>query len=122
MRRVCGGRILVVDQIAPESYEQTRFMNELEMARDPSHAASRSPSTFRILLRAAGLEILDERIAESTQRMSTWMAPGEFPLERFQAVESFIEKYGPETGMDFHRENDEWAFTRRRAMFLCERG
>ncbi|HET7482910.1 MAG TPA: class I SAM-dependent methyltransferase [Actinomycetota bacterium] len=122
MRRIARGRVLVVDQVATENYEQTRFMNELEIARDPSHAVSRSPSAFRVLLRAAGLEIVKEKLSESTQRMSTWMAPGEFPPERFAAVEGFIERFGPETGMDFRREGDEWAFTRRRAMFLCERG
>ena len=121
LRRVSAGRVLVVDQVVPDNYEQARFMNELEIVRDPSHAASRSMSDFRVLLQAAGLEILDQKLSLGTQTMSGWMASGEFPPERFTAVEEFIEKYGAETGMDFRRENDEWAFTRRRAMFICGR-
>ena len=123
MRRVVSedGGVLVVDQIAPESYEQIAFMNQLEALRDPSHATSRSRSSMRVLLQSVGLEIVDEWVATSTQTMSNWMAPGEFPEARFAAVEEFIERFGVETGMGFRRENDEWAFDRHRAMFLCRR-
>lgn len=123
MRRVSrpDGGVLVVDQAAPESYEQTAFMNELETVRDPSHAASRSPSSLRVLLQSAGLEIVGEKLTTTTQTISSWMGKGEFPEERFGRVESFIEKFGPETGMNFRKENGEWAFDRRRVMFLCKR-
>ena len=123
MRRVSkpDGAVLVIDQAAPESYEKAAFMNELETIRDPSHAASRSPSTLRILLQTAGLEVVDEKLTTVTQTMSAWMAPGEFPEERFGQVGAFIEKFGPETGMNFRKEGGEWAFDRRRVMFLCKR-
>lgn len=123
MRRVAteDGGVLVVDQVAPESYEQTAFMNQLEAIRDPSHVTSRSRSAMRVLLQSAGLEIVEETLATSTQTMSNWMAPGEFPEERFPAVEEFIERFGAETGMNFRRENGEWAFDRHRMMFLCRR-
>ena len=123
LRRVAkdGGAVLVIDQVAPESYEQTAFMNQLEAIRDPSHAASRPPSGLRVLLQAAGLTIEAEKLTTVTQTMSSWMAPGEFPPERFGLVEDFIARFGPETGMGFRRENDEWAFERVRGMFLCRR-
>lgn len=123
MRRVAKeeGAVLVVDQVAPESYEQTAFMNELEALRDPSHGTSRSPSAMRVLLQSAGLEIVDEKVTTATQTMSNWMAPGEFPEERFAAVESFIERFGAETGMGFRKDDGEWVFDRHRVMFLCRR-
>ena len=123
MRRVCAddGAVLVIDQAAPESYEQTAFMNQLEAIRDPSHAASRSPSALRVLLQTAGLEVVEEKVTVVTQTMSRWMAPGEFPEERFAQVEDFIERFGDETGMRFRREDGEWAFDRARVMFLCRR-
>lgn len=123
MRRVVAdnGAVLVIDQAAPESYEQTAFMNELEGIRDPSHAASRSPSTMRVLLQSAGLVIVEEKLTTTTQRMSNWMAPGEFPQERFALVDDFIERFGSETGMGFRKEGGEWAFNRERMMFLCQR-
>lgn len=123
MRRVAAddGAVLVVDQVAPESYEQTAFMNQLEALRDPSHATSRSPSAMRVLLQSAGLEIVEQKIATSTQTMAQWMAHGEFPEERFALVDDFIERFGAETGMGFRKEEDGWAFDRHRAMFLCRR-
>lgn len=123
IRRLCSdeGRVLVIDQAAPESYEQAAFMNQLEAIRDPSHAQSRPPSGLRVLLQAAGLTIEAERLTTTTQTMSQWMAKGEFPEDRFGMVEEFIEKFGPETGMGFRRENGEWAFDRERVMFLCKR-
>lgn len=123
MRRTVtdDGAVLVIDQVAPESYEQTAFMNQLEALRDPSHATSRSPSVMRVLLQSAGLEIVDEKVVSSTQTMAQWMAPGEFPEERFALVDDFIERFGAETGMDFHKEDGGWAFDRHRAMFLCRR-
>jgi SAM-dependent methyltransferase len=123
MRRVAAGdaRILIVDQVAPERYEQAVVMNQLELVRDPSHAASRPPSAFRIMTRSAGLDIVDERIVSSRSRLSDWMWPGEFPAERIEAVRRFIERFGEETGMEFEREDDDYTFMRRRMMLLAKR-
>lgn len=96
-------------------------MIELEIIRDPSHAVSRPPSALETIVRAAGLEIVDRRIAESTDRLSKWMWPGEFPEERIDAVRSFVERRGGETGMEFERDGDDWTFTRRRFIVLAER-
>lgn len=121
MRRVAAsdGRILVVDQAATEHFEEAVVMTELELLRDPSHAVSRPPSAFRIMFHAAGLEIVDQRVVEDEQRLSKWMWPGEFPPERIEAVRSFIESRGAETGMGFERDGDDWVFTRRRVMILA---
>jgi SAM-dependent methyltransferase len=123
MRRVVGnsGRVLLVDQVATESYEEAVAMNALEVLRDPTHAASRPPSTYRVMLQAAGLSLVDERIWEGPQRLSQWMWPEEFPQGRIEAVRGFIEEHAGETGMDFEREGDDWVFTRRRIMLLAER-
>lgn len=123
MRRVCarGGRVLIVDQLATESYEQIAFMNELEALRDPSHATSRPRSAFRTIVMAAGLEIVDEKLHEDQSRFSKWMWPGEFPQERIDKVRRFVAKFGAETGMDFEPDGDDWVFTRRRIMLLAQR-
>jgi SAM-dependent methyltransferase len=123
LRRVVApdGRVLVVDQIAPERFEQASAMNELEVLRDPSHAASRPPSAFRVMLGAVGLAIVDEREVASVERLSGWMWSGEFPQKRIEAVRAFIERRGVETGMGFERDGDDWVFERRRIMLLAER-
>lgn len=121
MRRVArpGGRVLLVDQVATQRYEEALMMSRLELERDPSHALSRPPSAYRMIVQAAGLQILDESLSESEQRLSTWMWPGEFPEERIDAVRDMIEKIGPETGMCFERDGDDWVFVRRRLMLLA---
>ena len=123
MRRVCAheGHVLIVDQVATESYEQVAFMNELETLRDPSHATSRPASAFRTIVMAAGLEIVDEKIYEGQSRFSDWMWPGEFPDERIEKVREFVSRSGPETGMGFEPDGDDWVFTRRRIMLLARR-
>ena len=123
MRRVVKteGQVLIVDQLAPESYEKTAFMNELEALRDPSHATSRAPSVMRVIVRAAGLEIVDERIVGKDNRLSQWMWPSEYPPERIESVRTFIEKFGVETGMDWRREGDDWVYSRERMMILAKR-
>jgi ubiquinone/menaquinone biosynthesis C-methylase UbiE len=122
MRRVMSsrGRMLIVDQVATDKFEEALAMNELETIRDPSHAASRPRSAFHVMLRAAGLRVIDERTPSREQRFSDWMWKEEFPPERIDAVLDFIERRGSETGMGFRRVGDDWIFTRRRIMLLAE--
>ena len=121
MRRVCApaGKVLVVDQVAPDRFEEAVAMTELETLRDPTHASSRPPSAFRILLASAGLRLVDERIVSSRERFSAWMWPQEFPAERIEAVRLFIEQRGAQTGMDWRREGDDLTYERRRIMLLA---
>jgi ubiquinone/menaquinone biosynthesis C-methylase UbiE len=123
MRRVAApdGRVLIVDQVATERHEEAVAMTELELARDPTHAASRPRAAFHVLVQAAGLRVVDERIVISRQRFSDWMWPGEFPPERIDATRTFIETRGDETGMNFERDGDDFVFDRRRIMLLAAR-
>lgn len=123
LRRVAGnsGRVLVVDQIALESFEACTRMGQLETLRDPSHAVSRPRSGYLTLVRAAGLDIVEERTFEDHSRLSKWMWPDEYPQERIDLVREFIEKFGHETGMEWERDGDDFAFTRRRIMILARR-
>ena len=123
MRRILAedGRVLIVDQVSPEHVEETVAMNELEVLRDPSHAASRPPSSFRIMLASVGLEIEAQEIHESQDRFATWMPADEFPADRIEAVRRFLGERGIETGMAFEREGDDWVFTRRRIQILARR-
>jgi ubiquinone/menaquinone biosynthesis C-methylase UbiE len=123
MRRAAGdaGHILIVDQVATENYEEIHSLNELEILRDPSHATSRPPSAFRVMVLAAGLEVVDEKVVASEQRLSSWMWSEEFPEERIEAVRRFIETRGHETGKGFERDGDDWVFTRTRMAILARR-
>jgi ubiquinone/menaquinone biosynthesis C-methylase UbiE len=119
MRRVASSRVLVVDQVATDRYEEAVMLNKLEILRDPSHAASRPRSIFRVLMMRAGLEVVDERVVEFEQRLSYWMWPGEFPEERIEKVRNFIDRHGSETGLHFERDGDDYVFVRQRIMLLA---
>lgn len=123
MRRVVKetGSVLIVDQVATERYEEIAFRDQLEVIRDPSHAVTRAPSAFTIMVQAAGLTVVDQQIVSSRNTLSKWMWPGEFPQERIETVRSYIEKFGHETGMEWEREGDDWSYTRRRIMLLATR-
>ena len=123
MRRVAAqnGSVLIVDQVASEKFEEALAMNELDLLRDPSHAACRPPSALRVLVMSAGLTIIDEKIIIARQRFSRWMWAGEFPQERIDRVRSFIDERGAQTGMGFERDGDDYTFTRRRIMLLAAR-
>lgn len=123
MRRALkpDGHLLVVDQVATEKAEEALAMNELDAMRDPSHAACRPPSAFRIMVGAAGFVTEKEQIVESVGRFSEWMSPAEFPADRIERVRRFISERGEDTGMDFRPEGDDWVFTRRRILLLARR-
>lgn len=123
LRRVtrAGGYVLIVDQMATERFEEATRMTQLETVRDPSHAVSRPRSGYLTMVRAAGLEIVDERVHEDQSRFSSWMWSGEFNDERIEATRSFVEKHGHETGMGFEKDGDDYVFTRRRIMILARR-
>jgi ubiquinone/menaquinone biosynthesis C-methylase UbiE len=123
LRRVAGrgGRVLIVDQVATERFEEATRMSQLETVRDPSHAVSRPPSGYLTMVRAAGLEVIDERIFEDRSRFSKWMWSNEFDEERIDATRRFVEQHGHETGMGFEKDGDDYVFTRRRIMILAQR-
>ena len=123
LRRVTAtnGRVLIVDQVGTERYEEVLAMNELDVMRDPSHASSRPPSALRTLVRVAGLRIVDERIVDVANRFSDWMPSVEFPQDRIEKVRRFIDEHGHATGMNFVQDGDDYTFSRRRMMILAER-
>lgn len=81
MRRAVAptGNVLVVDQVAPERFEQALAMTELERIRDPSHAVSRPPSAFRVLVQAAGLEIITSASSRVRTGSRAGCGPGSSP-------------------------------------------
>ncbi len=123
MRRVLheDGRVMLIDQVAEESYEKASVMSAIEKMRDPSHAVSRPVSAYRSLLLAAGFEIESQDVVEVDDTLADWMSPEEFPTDRIEATLQMIESMGHLSGMNFRREGDGWAYTRRRLIMTGRR-
>jgi SAM-dependent methyltransferase len=74
---VPGGRLVVIDNIAPEDPLLDEYTNRWEKARDPSHVREYTASEWRGFLAAAGLRV---------ERMETERRPHPFAdwVERMQ--------------------------------------
>jgi ubiquinone/menaquinone biosynthesis C-methylase UbiE len=76
-----GGRIAIVDIIAPEG-PGGEIQNNIERARDPSHTSAQTVSQFRTLINEAGLRLLSEEVRPHWYDFDLWMrnagsAPGD---------------------------------------------
>jgi ubiquinone/menaquinone biosynthesis C-methylase UbiE len=68
-----GGRIALMDLVAPEELERAAANNHIERVRDASHCTTLRPSEFRQLVESAGLRVRDSRIAERWRSFDDWM-------------------------------------------------
>lgn len=68
-----GGRVLVVDQFAPDDPAEAATLHEFETARDPSHTRLLTHGELRELFAANGLELLRERHEEERRDLSRYL-------------------------------------------------
>jgi len=64
-----GGRLLLVDSVAPEDPAQDTFLNAIELLRDPSHVRNYSVSQWCRLLAEAGF---------AAEHLASWGVPLDF--------------------------------------------
>jgi SAM-dependent methyltransferase len=69
-----GGRLALVDLLAPEDGPLDTFINAVELLRDPSHARSLRASEWLALLVAAGFAARVERRWELEHDVESWLA------------------------------------------------
>jgi SAM-dependent methyltransferase len=76
IRRVVrpGGRLALVDMLAPEDGSLDTFLNAVELLRDPSHARSLRASEWLAELAAAGFAARLERTWELEHDVDSWLA------------------------------------------------
>jgi ubiquinone/menaquinone biosynthesis C-methylase UbiE/catechol 2,3-dioxygenase-like lactoylglutathione lyase family enzyme len=68
-----GGRLLVIDNIAPEDATLDALLNHWEKWRDPSHVRNYTASEWRRYLTDAGLEISDAEVQRKTHDFAPWV-------------------------------------------------
>jgi ubiquinone/menaquinone biosynthesis C-methylase UbiE len=68
-----SGRVLVVDQLAPDDPSEAAALHEFESARDPSHARLLRDGELRELFAANGLLLLRERHEEERRELSAYL-------------------------------------------------
>ncbi|HEU5214518.1 MAG TPA: methyltransferase domain-containing protein [Gaiellaceae bacterium] len=68
-----GGRVLVVDQLAPEDPAEAAALHEFERARDPSHERLLADAELRGLFAANELSLLRDRREEERRALAAYL-------------------------------------------------
>ena len=68
-----GGRVLVVDQLAPDDTTAAAVLHEFETARDPSHMRLLTDAELGRLFAASGLSLVRERHEEERRDLPAYL-------------------------------------------------
>ncbi|MGH2517044.1 MAG: class I SAM-dependent methyltransferase, partial [Ktedonobacterales bacterium] len=85
---VAGGRLVLVDNIAPEEPTLDATVNAWEKRRDPSHVRAYTATEWREFLAGAGLHITDEEVRSKTHPFAGWVERMRMPDEERRALEA----------------------------------
>jgi SAM-dependent methyltransferase len=112
IRRVLrpGGRLGVVDMLAPEDGTLDTFVNAVELLRDPSHARSMRVSEWLALLGAAAFTARLERAWELEHDVDSWLAQTAPDGWRADAVRALLHDAAPTTREHFRIAPDSSTF------------
>ena len=67
-----SGRLILIDNVAPEAPALDAFMNDIERRRDPSHVRNYTVSEWHALLAAAGLDVTHSERDRKTHDFAEW--------------------------------------------------
>jgi hypothetical protein len=91
-----GGRLVLIDNVAPEDAALDALGNRWEKWRDPSHVRNYTVSEWRTFLADAGLDITDEETQRKTYDFVSWTARMRMPADERAKLEADILAAPPE--------------------------
>ena len=83
-----GGRLVVIDNVAPDAPDLDAAMNDWERRRDPSHVRAYTVTEWRALITAAGLQLSHLETARKTHAFAAWVERMRMPDRERAALES----------------------------------
>jgi ubiquinone/menaquinone biosynthesis C-methylase UbiE len=83
-----GGRLAMVDNIAPEDPALDRAVNAWDKRRDPSHVREYTASEWRALLEGAGLRVALAETVRKSYEFAQWVERVQMPPEERAALET----------------------------------
>jgi SAM-dependent methyltransferase len=120
MRRVLkpGGRLVVIDVVAPDSALFDTHLQALELLRDPSHVRDHSLGEWAGHLADAGLTIAAHKTWPLRMRFDTWVARMKTPADRIAVLRGLLQAAPVEVREHFNV-GDDCSFDIRTAMIEC---
>jgi len=85
-----AGRLIVIDNIAPESPALDGYVNEWDKRRDPSHVREYTVSEWREFLAAANLHVTDLEIVRKPIDFVSWVERTQMPAAERASLEADI--------------------------------
>jgi len=83
---VPGGRLIAVDNIAPEDPLLDSLLNEWEKRRDPSHVRAYTQSEWQGFLQESGLHLEEQRTGRKQHDFASWTARMQMPEAEEKAL------------------------------------
>jgi SAM-dependent methyltransferase len=83
-----GGRLVVIDNIAPEDDALDALANAWEKRRDPSHVREYKASEWRAFVEAAGLRVTEFETGTKSHDFAPWVERVRMPAAERAALEA----------------------------------
>jgi SAM-dependent methyltransferase len=81
-----GGAFLFTDPVAPESDDDDRWMNDVEVRRDPTHIRDLRASEWHTLLARAGLTVTHTSMARVHLEFDDWVKRADTPPQLIEPL------------------------------------
>ena len=91
-----GGRVVVIDTIAPDEPALDTLVNALELLRDPTHGRNLRLGEWRAAFAGAGLEVVGERRWPVVLETVSWFARMQTEAWRAEAAKALLRAATPE--------------------------
>ncbi len=83
-----GGRLVAIDNVAPEDGELDVLLNDWERRRDPSHVRAYTAAEWRAFLAEAGLRLTHEEVGRKEITFGPWVERTGMPADARAALEA----------------------------------
>jgi ubiquinone/menaquinone biosynthesis C-methylase UbiE len=90
-----GGRFVLADNYAPDDPALDRWINELELLRDPSHVREHTVAQWRALLERAGFRLTREARSVTALETEPWLARSRTPDAEATRVRAMLRSAPP---------------------------
>ena len=118
-----GGRLVYIDNIAPEEPKELDSYNDFERLRDPSHNRCDSLPDLVEMLEAAGFRVLYSETLRKKMVFSHWVKRPHLTDADKAELREYLENASPAIAywLDPREEGTELVFDEQEAVILAER-